>query len=115
MKTVQVKKEAWEYSFWYNIWNWFDLLGLIQNGGLFANRTFYPNLLTPEEYVVMDIVPTVMYQYQLDLKNSKDKSVSLIFTLEPEIRKGLPFKKDQRFKILRGDEGQGKKYRLEIL
>lgn len=114
MKIAQAEKESWEYGFWYSIWNWFDFLGLIQNGGLIAKRTFYPNLLAPEEYVVIDIVPTVMYQYRLDLKNSKDKSVSLIFTLKPEIRKGLPFKKDQRFKITRGDEGQGRKYEIEI-
>ncbi len=115
MKTSQAKKESWEYGFWFSIWNWFDFLGLIQNGGLLANRNFYPNLLSPEEYLVIDIVPTVMYQYRLDLRNSKGKNVSLIFTLAPEIRKGLPFKKDQKFQILSSDKGQGKECDIKIL
>lgn len=115
MEAIKDKKESWEYGFWFNIWNWFDIWGLIHNGGLSANRNFYPNLLIPGEYIVVEVVTTVMNQFRLDLKNSKGEAVKLLFTLEPEIQNGVTFRTGQKFKIERSDLGQGRKNVLTMI
>jgi hypothetical protein len=115
MKTLEDKKEPWEYGLWYNIWQWFDFVGLMINNGLVCNKAFYPNLLAPGEYTVLEVVKTEMDQFRLDLKTHEGKTLSLLFVKDPEITKGVPFKKGQRFKILSGDEQQGRKYVIAIL